>query len=423
MKICVPSRDSRGLDGAPHGHFGSASFLPGVTTHLSRFMIVSPPAMLAEAARLREIGVSDALERTTISGDALVVTPYQRAANRLRELSRGDGRHGSCGMGIGETASDALRPGGDAVFVRDLLDPAGLRRKLRLMRDRKLAELAEIIGRCRDNAAAGPELAPFETDGIAECFAELGAALVRQVRVVDAGFLKPLLDRPGCVIFEGAQGVLLDEARGFHPYTTWSKCTAENALSLLGDAGYDGRVTRLGLVRAYATRHGPGPFVTEDAALTAALPDAHNVRDDWQRDFRVGWPDLPATRYAIAACGGIDALAVSCLDRLEPLRSWSVCDGYDLPASAANIDRYFVRGERRPGLVTDIRLGPARDLAYQAKLTELLLQARPAYAASTAAPDFAGRCREHLGRLAAGLGAPVFIASYGPTAGDKRFLF
>ena len=93
-------------DGRHHtfAQFGSGSFTPGVRTHLSRFVLVDPLALAAEAAHLAAAGVGDALDRLTIDRDALLTTPYHRAANRAREIARGPGRHCSCGMGIGETA-------------------------------------------------------------------------------------------------------------------------------------------------------------------------------------------------------------------------------------------------------------------------------------------------------------------------------
>ncbi|MBX6767349.1 MAG: adenylosuccinate synthetase, partial [Actinomadura rubrobrunea] len=93
-------------DGRHHtfAQFGSGTFTPGVRTHLSRFMMVDPLALAAETAHLRSLGVADALDRLTVDRDALLTTPYHRAANRARETARGAARHGSCGMGIGETA-------------------------------------------------------------------------------------------------------------------------------------------------------------------------------------------------------------------------------------------------------------------------------------------------------------------------------
>src|ERR1051325_6458376 len=108
-------------DGRHHtfSQFGSAPLVPGVRTHLSRHMILNPLSMLVEERKLAAIGVADAFERTTISAEALVITPFQRAVNRLREMSRGEGRHGSCGMGIGETAMDANVIGATVVRAGD----------------------------------------------------------------------------------------------------------------------------------------------------------------------------------------------------------------------------------------------------------------------------------------------------------------
>src|ERR1700754_2874816 len=94
-------------DGRHHtfAQFGSGTFTPGVRTHLSRFMLVDPLALAAEAAHLAAVGVPDALDRLTADAGAPLTTPYHRAANRARATAV---LHGSCGMGIGETAAYAL---------------------------------------------------------------------------------------------------------------------------------------------------------------------------------------------------------------------------------------------------------------------------------------------------------------------------
>ena len=156
-----------------------------------------------------------------------------------------------------------------------------------------------------------------------------------------------LLQQPGTIIFEGAQGILLDEWYGFHPYTTWSTTTFKNAEQLLAEQSYAAEVTRIGVMRAYATRHGPGPFVTEDAQLSLALPDAHNGHNLWQRQFRVGYLDLVATRYALDIAGSVDCLAVTHLDRLSQLPAWNVCDAYSFQEPAKEtLDTYFVMQEK-----------------------------------------------------------------------------
>ena len=404
-------------DGRHHtfAQFGSGSFVPGTRTYLSRCMLVDPLALLAEADHLRAVGVTDALARLAVDRDALVVTPLQQATNRLRELARGDGCHGSCGLGIGETMADALAQPTTAVRAGDLADPATVRRKLAGLRDLKLAELGDLRPCLPATAAVRRELAPLLDPDIGNLCADLYAAVARQIEVVDADYLGRLLARPGTVIFEGAQGVLLDEWHGFHPYTTWSTTTFANADALLGEAGYTGDIMRLGVVRAYATRHGPGPFVTEDPALAAAIPDAHNATNPWQRAFRVGHFDLVATRYALDVAGPVDGLAVTNLDRLAALPAWRLCYAYRYAGAASDLDGFCEHAGTTARTIT-VRRPP--DLGHQEQLTARLDQCRPLYEAVLSAGGARDRAT-YCARLEEELRVPVVLCSSGPTAADK----
>jgi adenylosuccinate synthase len=362
-------------DGRQHtfAQFGSGTFTPGVRTHLSRFMLVDPLALAAEAGHLAAAGVPDALDRLTVDRDALLTTPFHRAANRARETARGTGRHGSCGLGIGETVSYALDFPADAPRVADCGAPRTLARKLARLRDALTSELGPL---------AGP--------GIAE-LSDAYREFARRVALVDGGYLRQLLRR-GPAVFEGAQGVLLDEWRGFHPYTTWSTTTFANADTLLAEAG--DAATRLGVVRCYLTRHGPGPFPTEDPTLE--MPEPHNRSGTWQGAMRAGHFDAVALRYAAEVAGGVDAVALTHLDAAaaHPLR---LCTSYQAD------------GEQ----ITRLAPGPERDLAWQADLTGLLLRAQPGYEDPAADwPEIAA----HV------LGAPVTLVSHGPASTDKRVL-
>ena len=161
------------------------------------------------------------------------------------------------------------------------------------------------------------------------------AAFAGRVTLVDSACLTSLL-RAGPVVFEGAQGVLLDEWHGFHPYTTWSTTTFANAETLLAETGQT--AARLGVVRCYLTRHGPGPLVTEDPTLE--LADRHNARNQWQGRFRTGHFDAVALRYALEVAGGVDGIALTHLDAAarQPLRytgaAVAACDWPELVADA-----------------------------------------------------------------------------------------
>ncbi len=137
-------------DGRDHvfAQWGSGT-LAGAATHLGPWMLVDPLAMVPEADHLRSLGVADVWERITLDRRALIITPYQRAANRLQELARGAGRHGSCGMGIGETVLDALNHEAFALRAGDLRTPDVLRAKLRDLRRINRAKVRPIPARAR----------------------------------------------------------------------------------------------------------------------------------------------------------------------------------------------------------------------------------------------------------------------------------
>lgn len=399
--------------------FGSAMLTPGIATHLTRFMILSPWSMLAEEKRLQALGVTDAFERTTISQDALVITPFQEIANRMRERARGAARHGSCGAGVGETVKDSLELADELVVrVRDLADLDALREKLRRIQTYKLEQLRTegVIQACAHMREAARDMDDLFFPRVVDEYLFMLTPFLARARIVPEAYLGEILARPGAVIFEPAQGVLLDEWRGFHPYTTWSTCTLDNAETLLREHGYDGTVRRLGIVRAYGTRHGAGPFVTEDAGLTVRIPDAHNGLDGWQGAFRVGWFDAVAVRYAIACTSKLDGLVVTCLDRLAEESEWAICTAYDVSEGADVGETFAIDGD---GTATDIRLGAHKDLAYQERLMNNLLHARPVYDVSTRAATQPERIAEHLARIEEELGLPVWMYSEGPTCNDK----
>jgi adenylosuccinate synthase len=358
-------------DGRHHtfAQFGAGSFRPGVRTHLSRFMVVDPLALATEADHLAAVGVTDPFDRLTVDGAALLATPYHRAANQARELARGADRHGSCGKGVGEALAYHLAHPDDAPRVVDCRDPGTLGAKLDLLRERLTAELGPL-----DAPRVGAAVDAYR------CFATV-------VSIVDGGHLRDLLDA-GPVVFEGAQGVLLDEWHGFHPYTTWSTTTFANADTLLAEAGRAGTATRLGVLRTVTTRHGPGPLATEDPALP--LADPHNPTNAWQGRFRFGHFDAVAHRYALEVAGGVDGIALTHLDAVSP--ALRMCVAYDWT-------------ER-------LEPGPPGDLDRQEALTHRLATTLPVY---TEIPP-----ADWPAAVADTLRTPVVLTSHGPTASDKR---
>jgi len=206
--------------------------------------------------------------------------------------------------------------------------------------------------------------------------------------------------RPGCVLFEGAQGILLDEWRGFHPHTTWSSTGTVAVEAAIARFEIGAPVEHYGVLRSYLTRHGVGPLPTHDEALDESLPEPHNHAAGWQGHFRRGHPDAVLLRYALDAVGNLNGLLVSHLDVFQRGLSLKWCEGY---FDADSLD------------VARLPVGAGEDLSHQATLTDLLMRARPRYTSGSIRSD-----AEFLARIRDVTSLPVLLRSYGATADDVR---
>jgi adenylosuccinate synthase len=375
--------------------FGSASFL-GVQTFLMAPMLFDPLMLLTESGQLEGLGVANALGLVTVDERCLVTTPIHRALNRARELARGTGRHGSCGLGIGETAAydlacksraregdtvgnfvapNSVAPGARALTAFDLRFRAHLRRGL----DEFAAYAAPLLAQVDDPDG----LLDFGSiDQMASDLHDISAAITQSPCVRGLG---AAMDA-GTVIFEGSQGVLLDQDYGFHPHTTWSTTSPRDLRRKLAADGRNPYV--LGLTRSYATRHGAGPMPTENAAVQ--VPEPHNGTGIFQGGWRQGHLDLAALRYAVLASGGVDGISVSHLDEMQDtiVTSWGWENDVALYARAAD-----PLSERR---------------------TAIAERARPEYA------DCAGQ-DDLLDSIRRATGAPVVVTSNGPARAHRKF--
>ena len=394
-------------DGRHHAfsQFGAGTFVPGVHTLLASPVVVHPTALLVEESFLRRAGVDDALSRLTIAAACRVTTPYHQAAGRVRERLRGTQAHGTCGVGVGETVAHAIAHPDEALRYDDLAHPRRAREKLAAIRRTLAAQFDLRALDPRDEEARA-----LRDDDLAARWLEQAHHLASHVPAADEDVVASRLRGEGTVLFEGAQGVLLDESRGFHPHTTWSDVTPAGAEAVLASAGIRAPVVRLGIVRSYLTRHGAGPLPTHDAALDA-LAEPHNDDRGWQGRFRRGHPDAVLLRYAIEAAGPLDGLLVSHLDAIgrgTPLR-W--CASYrSAPQDDARLCRRDAADTAR---IVGLSLGEPGDLTHQAGLTRLLGRASPDYDAApvTSADALVERMEEVAGCRAR-------FTSRGPTHAD-----
>lgn len=294
-------------DGTHHCHsqFGSGT-LAGARTFLSKYMLIDPFALDVEAYILKGKGVPDPLSLLTIDPECVIVTPYHRLANQLREVARGADRHGSVGLGIGEARADQL-----AGFAYRAGDPVSL---LAEIQERKIEQMRPLADAEPNLFAALQEIQPAHRVNLYD-------GLLRRMRLAPWGSSD--LDAE-TVVFEGHQGVLLDEALGFAPYHTWADCTPRNARQLIYSAWSPARERlSVGVFRSYFTRHGPGPFPTETHELQVA--ERHNGAHPHMGPFRTGYFDAQLAKYAVDSVRDVvDCLAITHMDR----RSDIVCDRY-----------------------------------------------------------------------------------------------
>lgn len=283
-------------DGRSHvfHSFGSGT-LQGAKTFLSRFMCVDPIAIRNEHRQLLHdfpdlIDVNDVC--MVVDCHSPVTTPWDWLLNQAAEEARGVERHGSCGYGVGET----MRRHEESpyrLYATDLTSPM-LREKLLTLRPYYL-DLQKRTGVSID---------PQREERGLELFLERAEYLCTNfpVRLLDYKELR----KKGPVVFEGAQGLLLDREIGFFPHVTRSKTGLHNVNLLLG-----GDWTGVGVYfprRWYMTRHGPGPLrgeVKSSAELGCGmLVDSTNQWNPWQGDFRFGRPDPVLLDWAVARAWG-----------------------------------------------------------------------------------------------------------------------
>jgi adenylosuccinate synthase len=321
-------------DGVHHtfSQFGSGT-LAGANTLIGRHVIINPLCMQVEAEALeKSLGVSNILDKVTVHESCIITTPYHRALNRVRELSR-KVVHGSTGSGIGETVRAYLKGGCGTLRVNTIRNKNDLIYYLTEHAELMFLQCLELIHDYALNY--GPDallitaaMEPFYVPKGIGILADRYVDWANRVVLVDSDGFNEVMRSHKTVVFEGAQGVLLDQEYGFHPYTTWSDTTDQLAfLTLLST---DPRMT-IGVTRTYMTRHGAGPFVTEFPYHTdrQLIKDDDNGFTQFTGNLRAGYPDLVALKYAIKCCKQVDAIALTHCDKLNTSGTDQICVAYE----------------------------------------------------------------------------------------------
>jgi adenylosuccinate synthase len=338
----------------------------GITCIIGNGVVIDPQALFAEIDELGAAGIAVG-SRLLISDKAHLILPYHKELDLLSEARRGERKIGTTSRGIGPAYEDKIARRG--VRVGDLADPA------------LLAEAVE------HNVAARNRLIADSTMDAAQVLADLGEAWQRmRPWVTDVSVFLDRARRDGRpIMFEGAQGTLLDIDHGTYPYVTSSNATVGGICTGLG-VGPRTIERVLGVAKAYTTRVGAGPLPTE---LTGEL--GNRLRETGQefgsvtgRPRRCGWYDAVAVRYACRV-NGLDALALTKLDVLDGLPELQVCTSYrcrgavltDMPGDLAQLAACEPIYETLPGWsaptqgVREYDALPAEARSYLKRLEEI----------------------------------------------------
>ena len=292
----------------------SGILTPGVVSVIGNGVVVDPGVLLEEMDGLAARGVD--VSRLVVSADAHLIMPYHVAIDRVSERYLGKARIGTTGRGIGPAYQDKVARLG--VRAQDLLDPGILAQKVEAALELKNQILVKVYNR----KALDPAAIVEEYLG----YAERLTPLIADTRTM----LAEALDRGEQVLLEGGQGTLLDVDHGTYPFVTSSNPTAGGAA--IGSGIGPTRITQVvGILKAYTTRVGSGPFPTElfDADGERLRRVGGEVGVTTGRDRRCGWFDAVIARYATTVNGVTDFFLTK-LDVLSGLERVPICVAYDV---------------------------------------------------------------------------------------------
>jgi len=353
----------------------------GVTCYIGNGVVLSPRALIDEMDELERAGV-DVAPRLRVSEACPLILPFHAAIDVARETAQGAAKIGTTGRGIGPAYEDKIAR--RAIRVRDLMVPERFTAKLEPLMDfhnfvlTKYLEAKPVdFAKTRDEALAlAPRLRPLVADVSRELYEASAAG--------------------SNLLFEGAQGALLDVDHGTYPYVTSSNCVAGAAAA---GAGVGPQMLQyvLGITKAYATRVGSGPFPTELGDSTGELlrQRGQEFGATTGRPRRCGWFDVPALRRSIQI-NGVSGLCITKLDVLDGMNEVRLCTGYRIDGKAEEL----------------LPLG-----AEEAARCEPVYEALPGWKESTlgvnAYDKLPARARAYLERLQALCAVPVDMISTG----------
>lgn len=362
-----------------------------VTCVIGNGVVLSPEALMKEVNMLEARGIP-VRERLLISEACPLILPYHIALDQAREVARGSKAIGTTGRGIGPAYEDKVAR--RAIRVGDLLHPGRLKEKLEETMALHNFVLKEYF---KQEPVSVEETLKYCLE-----IAEILKPLVNDV----AGTLEKARQNGQSIMFEGAQGTLLDIDHGTYPYVTSSNTTAGGVAT---GAGFGPRYLDyvLGIVKAYTTRVGSGPFPTElDCEVGEHLGVVgHEFGATTGRKRRTGWFDAVAMRRAVQI-NSISGLCLTKLDVLDGLKEIKICTAYELPC----------------GKIVDLSPMAAEDYEVVKPVYETMPGWSEKTVGVTKHSELPAAALAYIARLEAILGVPVDIISTGPDRAETIVL-
>jgi adenylosuccinate synthase len=359
-------------------------FRPGVMNLVGNGVVLDPQVLFKEIDEITRRGIPVTPENLRISYKAHVVMPYHKQEDIARESSAEGGAIGTTRRGIGPTYADKMQRA-TAIRVADLVHEERFKQKV-----------ASIIGERNKVLKVLYDSPPVEWKAVFEEYRDYGRRM--KPFVDDVGHLLLQYARAGKrVVYEGAHAVLLDVDHGTYPYVTSSNCSA---LGLYTGAGVPPQSVRnfVGIMKAYTTRVGGGPFPTEQANQIGEYirERGNEYGTTTRRPRRCGWFDAMAVKYSVDLCG-VTHIALTLLDVLSGLDHVRICTGYKLNGARLEYFRADMDTLAEVEPIYETLPGWKQDISNVRRWDELPHEAK-----------------QYVKRLETLAGAPIRMVSVGP---------
>lgn len=375
-------------DGTLHkfSQLGSGMFLEKCHTYLTENMVINLENLMHELevfSRKSNVSISDLLDRLHIHEECFIVTPYHKLINKLRELSKGNDRRGSVGTGVSEVRYLLSEPKQFpydpplGLQVKDVFNPYS--NNPSIGRLEALKNYVEYFYQNHEKVIwenvpeEYQESLEIEINVLLKSKSFFGSAInyimefknapkdINFKRCLYNNYESTLREQSQCTIYEGSQGLLIDGTFGIKPNTTFLDTTNNFALDI---SYYRDNIQKVGIAKAFCSRHGFGVFPTEDIHVSQKISDENQVQTFWNGRIRFGWFDVVLLKYA-QMINQVDTLYLSSLDKLNNFEKIKVCAAYIYNGSIDdNFKDIFEYSTNSTGLViinsikkSDINLG------------------------------------------------------------------